>query len=108
MGVQVSPLKYVSHIVEMWKDHGEEFSGGEVLNMLIYLDEDIYNPSFSCEEKKKALGLLWENIDILKEFEFEDKNAPLSRWWWHPELWDKDIDIFEVLKNVYPEGKSSK
>jgi len=106
MGVKVSPLKHVFHIVEAWKDHGEEFSGGEVLNLLIALDENIYDPSFSCEEKREALKLLWENRDMLEEFEFKDENAPKSHWWWHPELWDKDIDIYEVLRNVCSEGKS--
>lgn len=106
--VKVSPLEHVSHIVEAWKNHGEEFSGGEVLNLLIALDEYIYNPSFSCEEKKKALKLLWENKDILEEFEFEDEKAPLSHWWWHPKLWSKNIDIYEVLNDVCSEDKSPK
>ncbi len=103
MGVKVSPLEHVKHLVEAWKDHGEEFSGGEVINLLMFLDENIYDPSFSCEEKKEALKLLWENKDMLEEFEFVDKEVPKTHWWWHPELWDKDINIYEVLKNVCSE-----
>jgi len=102
MGLKISPLEHVEHIVKCWKDHGQDFSGAEVLNLLIALDDDIYEPSFSCEEKKKALKLLWENKDMLEEFEFELKDAPSSHWWWHPELWDKSIDIYEVLKNICP------
>ncbi len=104
MGLKTSPLEHVEHIVKYWKDYGHEFSGAEVLNLLIALDDDIYEPSFSCEEKKKALELLWENKDMLEEFEFELKDAPKSHWWWHPELWDKDIDIYEVLKDVCSEN----
>lgn len=104
MGLKVSPPEHVEHIIKYWKEYGEEFSGAEVLNLLIALDDGIYDPSFSCEEKRKALKLLWENKDMLEEFEFELKDAPPSHWWWHPELWDKDIDIYEVLKDVCPEG----
>ena len=105
MGLKISPLEHVEDIVEAWKDHGQEFSGAEVLNLLIALDDDIYEPSFPCEDKKKALKLLWENKDMLEEFEFELKDAPLSHWWWHPELWDKEIDIYGVLKDVCSEDK---
>jgi len=106
MAVILSPLGYVKSLVEKWKKNPDAFSGGEVLNMLMYLDEDIYDSSFSCKEKKEALKLLWENKDMLEEFEFKDENAPKSHWWWHPELWDKDIDIYEVLRDVCTEGKS--
>ena len=106
MGIKVSPLEHVKHLVSYWKKHGKEFSGGEVLNLLMFLDEDIYDPSFSCEEKKEALKLLWENKDMLEEFEFKDEKAPKTHWWWHPELWDKEIDIFEVLKDVCSKDKS--
>ena len=105
MAVILSPLDYVKSLVEKLKENPDAFSGGEVLNMLMYLDEDIYDPSFSCEEKKEALKLLWENKDMLEEFEFKDENAPKSHWWWHPELWDKEIDIFEVLKDVCSKDK---
>jgi len=43
---------------------------------------------------------------VLEEFEFENKNAPLSHWWWYLELWDKNIDIYEVLRDVCSEDKS--
>ncbi len=107
MAVVVSPKDYVKNLTEKWRKNPEAFSGGEVLNMLMYLDEDIYDSSISCEKKKEALKLLWENKDMLEEFEFELKDAPKSHWWWHPELWDKDIDIYKVLKYVCTEDDPS-
>jgi hypothetical protein len=100
MGVKVLPTEYVKEIVEFWKKDYDGFSGGELINVLAFLDEDVHDPSIPCEDKKEALKLLWENKDMLEEFEFTLKDAPKSHWWWHPELWDKDIDIYEVLKDV--------
>ena len=89
-----------------------EFVSGEEWSWFETFSEDIKDSSIPCEEKKKALSLLWKNIKDLLNEGYEpitsDETKPSSHWWWHPELWNKDIDIYEVLKDVCPENKPSK
>ncbi|WP_457635765.1 hypothetical protein [Persephonella sp.] len=114
-GVKYAELPSLAYITEV-NLHNLENGELDVLELYPYFwrfDKDIKNSSISCEEKKLAIKILWSNIQVIKSTDSswieafpKNKEAPLSHWWWHPELWDKDIDIFEVLKDVCPEDKS--
>jgi len=118
MGISKIEIKLKDKLPNLWylglisKDFwlSGEFISGEEWSWFETLDEDIKDPEISCEEKKKALEILWKNLrELLKEGYVPityDSTKPLSHWWWHPELWDKDIDIYEVLRDVCSEGKS--
>ena len=91
-----------------WKSG--DFVPGEEWSWFETLSEDIEDPNIPCEEKRKALTLLWENAkEFLKEGYIPltyDPNRPKTHWWWHPELWSKNIDPLEVLRDVCPKAQS--
>jgi len=89
-----------------WKSGN--FTPGEEWSWFETLSEDIKDSSIPCEEKKKALLLLWKNAKKLLEEGYKpmtyNEDYPISHWWWHPELWNKNIDPLEVLKDVCTKG----
>ena len=91
---------------EAWESG--EFTPGEEWAWFETFSEDIEDPKIPCEEKKKALKLLWRNIKKLLKEGYppltDDPERPQTHWWWHPELWSKNIDPLEVLKNVCPKA----
>ena len=114
-GTKYANLPNLAYITEI-NLHNLENGELDVLELYPYLwrfDSDVENPEISCEEKRIALKILWDNIQEIKSVDSswidsfpKDEKALKTHWWWHPELWDKRIDIFEVLKNVCSEGKS--
>ncbi len=109
--VDLPNLAYITE-VNLYNLESEDLDVYEVYTYFWRFDEDIKDSSIPCEEKKTALKVLWENLKEIKAKDEswidafpKDENAPLSRWWWHPKLWNNNIDIYEVLKNVCPEDK---
>jgi hypothetical protein len=87
-----------------WKSG--DFIPGEEWSWFETLDKDIKDSSISCEEKRKALKLLWSNIKEFLRKGYKPisyyPEKPETYWWWHPELWGKAIDPLEVLKEICP------
>ncbi len=109
--VELPNLAYITQ-VNLYNLEADELDVYELYPYFWRFDEDIEGPSIPCEEKRLALKLLWENVTEIKGKDDswidafpKDESAPLSHWWWHPELWDKDIDIYEVLNGVCSENK---
>jgi hypothetical protein len=88
--------------VQNWENGG--FTPGEEWSWFETLSEDLKDPSIPCEEKRKALLLLWNNVRKLLKEGYEpityNEDYPTSHWWWHPELWDKGLDPLEVLNDI--------
>jgi len=116
MGVDTLEVKLKKEMPNLWyiglfnpKAWGNgDFTSGEEWSWFETFTEDIRDPSIPCGEKEKALKLLWRNVKgLLKEGYIpvtENAEMPISYWWWHPELWDKNIDPLEVLKDVCPKS----
>ncbi len=84
-------------------------SGELIYEDIVYsferLSEDILDTQIPLSEKKEALRRLQQ---ALREFEeagygelfLTNPSYPPSHWWWHPELWNGDLDIYSVLEEA--------
>jgi len=100
--VKLPNLTYITE-VNLYNLENDELDVLELYPYFWRFDEDVKNPSIPREEKKLALQILWSNIQEIKNSDDSwidafPKSSEVSpfHWWWHPELWDKDIDIYEV------------
>jgi len=99
-----SRLDYVS-AVDLKKWESGELIYEDIIFVFIRLSEDVCDPLISEGEKRKALKTLWK---ALQEFEsagyggffLPNPSYPSSHWWWHPELWDDNLDIYGVLEDT--------
>ena len=112
-GDKYIPLPNLSYLTEinLYNYENELIDANEFWAYLFRWEYDLKDPSIPCEEKEQALKILWNNLrEFLKgnpEYIWifpSNKDAPKSHWWWHPELWSKNIDPLEVLKNVCPKA----
>jgi len=111
-GTKYADLPHLAYITEvnLYNLESDDLDVSELYPYFWRLDDDLKDPSIPCEEKKLALKVLWDNLQEIKEKDSswieafpKDDNAPIYHWWWHPEIWDKEIDIYEVLKDVCSE-----
>ncbi len=100
--VGASRLGYVDLItLDRWVSG--ELIYEDIVYSFIRLSEDISDPDVPPREKKEALEKLW---DALREFVdagygelfLPNPSYPLSHWWWHPEIWKEEPDIYEPLR----------
>jgi hypothetical protein len=110
-GDKYIPLPHLAYLTEInfYNYENELIDANEFWSYLFRLEYDLKDPNIPCGEKGIALKILYEN---LKEFlrvnpDYvwifpTNKDAPKTHWWWHPELWNKNIDPFEVLNEVCP------
>ena len=108
-GDKYIPLPNLSYLTEinLYNYENELIDANEFWAYLFRWEYDLKDPSIPCKEKEQALKILWNNLrEFLKgnpEYIWifpSNKDAPKSHWWWHPELWNKNIDPLEVLRDV--------